>query len=193
MGKKTVRKRGIEKCKKNNNKPIINSNSEKTEARIRKIFEKAQKEKTIKCSDILYTLSLSPHFIGCFAQDDLEKLKLCYPCFLMVNIDSRNEPGSHWLAMKLDKQKIEIFDPLGFEIFKWKSVPCSLLEFIHDHSMSKKFVISKRIQSDTSYFCGLYCIFYVFFRNFYSFDHLCSLFSEDLTKNDQRLLLLLDV
>ena len=163
----------------------------KTKAKIKKIFKTTKTG--VKCSEILSTLSLSPHFIGCFSQDTLAKLELCYPCFLMVNTDSKGKRGSHWIAMRIDQRQLEIFDPLGFRIFNWKSVPCELLEFVHFHALNKKVLISPRIQSDSSYFCGLYCIFYTFFRNFYSFKHICSLFSKNLHKNDQRLLNLLDV
>ena len=112
---------------------------------------------------------------------------------MIVNIDSKGDPGSHWLALKVDDESLEIFDPLGFEIFNWKSVPCQLLEFIHHHSKHKKVLISPRIQSDLSEICALYCCFFIFYRNFNSFQTLCSLFSETLSENDTRLKLLLDV
>ena len=167
------------------------SNNQKTKEKIQKMFKT---KKALKCLDILSTLSLSPHFIGCFAQNSLLKLSLCYPCFLIVNIDSKGEKGSHWLALRIDDKTCEIFDPLGFEIFNWKSVPCQLLEFVHSHSKDKKILIGPRIQSDFSEICALYCCFYVFYRNFNSFKTISSLFSSRLSENDQRLkLLLLDV
>ena len=163
----------------------------KTKEKIKEMSKTS--EKGVKCSKILSTLSLSPHFIGCFAQNSLVDLKVSYPCFLMVNIDSKNEQGSHWLAIRLDNDQIEIFDPLGFTIFNWKSVPCKLLEFIHYHAMNKKILISPQIQSDNSSLCALFCCFYIFYRNFNSFKQLCLLFSKNLSENDRRLLLLLDV
>ena len=187
MGEKTNWKRNSKECRERSKK----SSYKETKEKIKKMSKTSKKG--VKCSKILSTLSLSPHFIGCFSQDTLVDLKLCYPCFLMVNIDSKTEQGSHWIAIRLDKNQIEIFDPLGFQIFNWKKVPCQLLEFIHYHALNKKILISPRIQSDKSYNCALYCAFYIFNRNFNSFKQLCSLFSKNLFENDQRLLLLLDV
>ena len=190
MGKETIGK-GI-KCS-GNDKKASARNYKKTKEKIDKIFGKKKGKKEVKCNEILSTLCLSPHFIGCFSENDLVKLKVCYPCFFIVNIDSSEKKGSHWLAVGLTDKNVEIFDPLGFEIFKWKSVPCNLLKFLHDHSIKKKLLISPCLQSDTSVICGLYCIFYIFYRNFNSFNRICSLFSTDLSENDDRLYLLLDV
>ena len=189
MGEKTKWKRNSKKCREFTSSS--KSNYKKTEAKIKKVFKTT--EKGVKCSKILSTLSLSPHFIGCFSQDTLVKLELCYPCFLIVNIDSRNKQGSHWISIRIDKKQLEIFDPLGFKIFNWKNVPCKLLEFVHYHALNKKILISPRIQPNNSYYCALYCIFFTFFRNFNSFNRLCSLFSKNLHKNDRRLFTLLDV
>ena len=190
MGEKTKWKGSRKKCREINKSTRSRSNYKKTKTQIKKMFKT---KKAVKCSKILSTMALSPHFIGCFSQDSLSKLDLCYPCFLMVNIDSIGQKGSHWLALKLDKDSLEIFDPLGFEIFNWNSIPCQLLEFIHFHSIDKKLLISQRIQSDLSIYCAHYCCFFIFFRNFNSFKRLCSLFSLNLNENDERLKLLLDV
>ena len=189
MGEKAKWKRNSKNCREFTNS--TESSYKKTKAKIQKVFKTTKKG--VKCSTILSTLSLSPHFIGCFSQDTLVKLELCYPCFLMVNTDSAGKQGSHWIAIRIDENQLEIFDPLGFKIFNWKSVPCKLLEFIHYHALNKKILISPRIQPDNSYFCALYCIFFIFFRNFNSFQRLYSLFSRKLHENDQRLLTLLDV
>ena len=187
MGKTSRWKRN---WRETNKSTETSSNSKKTKEKIKKMW---QTKKAVKCSRILKTMCLSPHFIGCFAQDSLSQLDISYPCIFMVNIDSKHEQGSHWLAIRIDEKSLEIFDPLGFEIFNWKSVPCQLLEFTHFHSLNKKLLISQRIQSDLSEKCALYCCFYAFYRNFTSFQHLCSLFSSNLGENDQKLKQLLDV
>ena len=188
MGEKTRWKRKRKKCEKI--EKSTRTNYEKTKEKIKKLLKT---KKPVKCSKILSTMSLSPHFIGCFSQESLSKLDLCYPCYLMANIDSTGEKGSHWLALRIDEKRLEIFDPLGFEIFNWKSVPCQLLEFIHYHSIDKELYICPRIQSDKSTFCALYCCFFIFYRNFNSFRRLCRLFSTNLDENDERLKILLDV
>lgn len=190
MGKKTNGKR-IE-CSKSDKEASARSYKQ-TKEKIVKIFDKKKIEKEVKCSEILFTLCLSPHFIGCFSEDDLDRLEVCYPCFMIVNIDSSDRKGSHWVALRLDFKSVEIFDPSGFEFFKWKIVPSTLINFLYEHSFGKKLLISPCLQSESSEICGLYCIFYVFYRNFNSFNRLCSLFSSVLSENDDRLYLLLDV
>ena len=115
---------------------------------------------------ITTSLKCSPNFIGCFAQDELENLAVTsFPSFLIVNIDSANMSGSHWIAIGIFQNDVEIFDPLGFDIFNWSRVPCDLLNFLHRLSVSRTVSTAPRIQSDTSHLCGfcplciLRCVF----------------------------------
>ena len=94
-----------------------------------------------------------------------------------LNIDSFYLPGSHWLAIGLFKDTLEIFDPLGFKMFLWESVPCDLLRFLHQYGQNRKVLISKRVQPLDSYNCAFYSLFYVFQRFHYSFEKIQSCFS----------------
>ena len=140
-------------------------------------------EKTIES-----ILSCQNSFVGCFAANELSNLVLKSPCFIIVNLDKRNTNGSHWIAIGCFKNKIEIFDPLGFDIFAWPKISCDLLSFLHKYSFSRKIVLSKRLQSSQSHYCGLFCIYYVMTRKNKSFSLLQSIFSSNLSLNDSILI-----
>ena len=155
----------------------------------KEIKEKAQiyktKKKGLESEMIVRLLSKTRNFIGVFSEDEVSNLTITsHPSFLIVNIDSHNQPGSHWIAIGIFKRKIEIFDPLGFDIFKWKSIPCSLLTFLKLQSLTRKIQISRQIQSAKSLFCGFYCIFYVLARNTVSLETITGLFSSRFRLND---------
>ncbi len=136
---------------------------------------------------ITSSLACSPNFIGCFAENELNNLTITsFPSFLIVNIDSSEMKGSHWIAVGIFNDKIEIFDPLGFDIFNWSKVPCDLLDFLHRLSVTRRVYTAPRVQSDSSYLCGFYTIFYVIARKFVSFDHLFKCFcTQFLSRNDK--------
>ena len=133
-------------------------------------------------------LSCQSSFVGCFAADELSNLIVKSPCFLIINLDKRNMTGSHWIAVGLFRNKLEIFDSLGFDIFSWPTISCDLLHFLHKYSFSRKVLVSKRIQATKSQNCGLYCIYYVMRRKFQSFKSLQSIFSSNGALNDSILI-----
>ena len=158
--------------------------------KIRDKVKKAKKnKKPVKASQIQRILKCCPRFIGCFAEDELEGLKLkIFPCYLIVNIDSSNLDGSHWIALGLFQDRLEIMDPLGFTIFNWQRVPCTLLRFCHIFGSRRKIFVTKPIQSKFSTLCGFYCIYYVIFRQLYSLNKIQSVFGADLSQNDSQLI-----
>ena len=133
-------------------------------------------------------LSCQSSFVGCFAANELKNLMVKSPCFLIVNLDTRDKPGSHWIAIGVFKNKLEIFDPLGFDLFSWPKISCDLLHFLHKYSFSRKVLVSKRIQAYKSQNCGLYCIYYVMSRKIKSFLSLQSIFSSNCSLNDSILI-----
>ena len=156
-----------------------------------KIIEK-QKEKTgITTSEILRLMQGTPNFIGCFAENQLAFTLTSFPAFLIVNVDHSSLPGSHWIGLMVDKTTVEVFDPLGFNIFNWARIPCTLLSFVHHFSSHRKLFIYQRSQPDQSTLCGFYAMFFVLYRQKFSPSSLNSLFSRNLSKNDSRLINLL--
>ena len=157
---------------------------------IKKEIKKTQKEKKgLTNHEITKMLKCSSRFIGCFSEDEVNSIKFqTFPVFLIVNIDQSNMPGSHWIALGIFNEKIEIFDSLGPDLFNWSRIPCQLLKLLHRLSITRKIIVSQRIQSDSSTFCGFYAVFYTLFRPFYSFNFLKKLFTKNLSANDKILL-----
>ena len=152
-----------------------------------KEIKSVQKEKKGLSGDfITSSLACSPNFIGCFAENELTNLTITsFPSFLIANIDSSDMTGSHWIAVGIFNDKIEIFDPLGFDVFNWSKVPCDLLDFLHRLSVTRRVYTAPRVQSDSSYLCGFYTIFYVIARKFLSFEQLFKCFCTQLRLNDK--------
>ena len=159
-------------------------------AKIKKEIIKTKKNKEATSSEkIINNLNCVPNFIGCFAEDEISRTTFQnFPCFLIVNIDHSSMPGSHWLAVGVFKDRVEIFDPLGFKFFNWSYIPCHLLKLLHRLSLSRRVVISKQIQSDESVLCAFYCIYYCVFRSSLSFSKLCQPFKHQLERNDKILI-----
>ena len=127
-----------------------------------------------------------PNFLGCFAQDELQHLSiLSLPVFLIVNFDYAYSSGTHWIALRIDKRRLEIFDPLGFNTLRWPNIPYCLLNFLHKYSIRRHIRLSNEIQPFDSTLCGFYCIFFIFYRHNHTFSDCNKLFSDQLYKNDQ--------
>ena len=156
------------------------------------IKKEIQKNKPITTSKILKILKDCPNFFGCLAEDQTEFTTIqSYPAFFIVNIDSSDKEGSHWISLGIYKESVEIFDTLGFKIFKWSSIPCTLLKFLHRIIGQRSLRISKRIQGSDSILCGYYCIFYVLMRPYFSWNMIQKQFSSNFEDNDRQLIKLL--
>ena len=63
------------------------------------IYSKAKeikaKQKGLTQCDLITFLKSSPHFLGCYSDDEISKLILKPPCFIIVNLDASDSPGSH--------------------------------------------------------------------------------------------------
>jgi len=148
------------------------------------ITKQIKTQKGTSSTTITTLLTCVPNFLGCFAENQMPHLIFkTFPCYLIVNIDSSQLPGSHWLALGVFQDRIEIFDPLGFHFFNWSRIPCHLLTLLHRLSQYRRVFISRRIQSDKSVLCAFYCIYYCIFRSRYSFSKICRPFKK-LKEND---------
>ena len=153
-----------------------------------KITQQIKAKKGTSSATIISLLTCLPNFIGCFAENQVSHLIFkTFPCYLIVNIDSSQLPGSHWLALGIFQNQIEIFDPLGFNFFNWSRIPCDLLKLLHRLSYRRRIRIAKRIQHDKSVLCAFYCIYYCIFRSRFSFSKLCRAFKK-LKENDSILI-----
>ena len=114
-------------------------------------------------------------WLGVIARDELPDF-ICEirPWCLILNTDSNDQPGIHWLALYAPLSNgIELFD-----LFGYFSSMYSLNFLDHLHS-------SYSIQSPRTSVCGHYCIVYIYLRsNNYSLsdivDLLTTIASRDL-------------
>ena len=155
--------------------------------KIKKAFKKEEKSKEgLNCCTINSLLHNIPNFYGCFSSDQIQNILIhSLPLKLIVNLDDASNNGSHWLAIRVDKRSVEIFDPLGFNLDKWPTIPLRLIDFIRNISHRRKLLISRELQPKESYLCGFYCIFYFLSREISSFHSIVNCFSLDLSKNDR--------
>ena len=164
----------------------------KTSRNFTQIYQKAKEIKTkhkgLTNCDLIKFLNCTPNFIGCFSDNEIAKLVLKPTCFAIVNLDVSSRPGSHWVALGIFPKRIEVFDPLGFDIFTWPTLPHGLLGFLHKISFKKKIEVIHRIQSKTSTLCGLFCVFYIMLRSKFSLSTILGYFSSSLASNDRRLI-----
>ena len=160
---------------------------EKIRKQIQNQIKKIKKRQIgLNSREIEIILNTKSHFIGVFSEDELQNLVIqSFPCLLIANIDTRNMNGSHWIAIGIFRDYVEIFDPLGFNIFSWTRVPCFLLAFLHRLSIRRKVLVSKCLQSDQSLLCGIYCCLYVYLRSVHTWNFIQSRFVAEVEQNDK--------
>jgi hypothetical protein len=142
--------------------------------RFKKIKEEIEKEKKMKAFQIVKRLERVKSFLGVYSSDNLPVINSS-PCFLVVNIDGENLPGSHWIALRISEKQIEVYDSL-----KLKTYPEPLLSLFKSKSLKRL----PQIQSNDSFLCGLYACFFILSRNIYSFQKVCTFFTDNLSDND---------
>ena len=145
-------------------------------------------QKALTAQQLNSILNCHPYYIGTFAENQFSNITINqFPAFIIANVDSYHMKGSHWLAIGIFEKSLEIFDPLGFTIFNWNRIPCSLLNFLHRMSVTRKVIVSPRIQSAKSHMCGNYCVFYLLLRSLTSLRRIISYFyivNSKLYRND---------
>ena len=126
---------------------------------------------------LLKHLRYASNFIGVYAEDQLKNLSITtFPCFLIINLDSSHMRGSHWVAVRISKTSLEIFDSLGFQILSWPRIPCNLLNFLRRWSHHRKTFLSPVIQSQDSVLCGFFCLVFIISRQVVSFKRFLNIF-----------------
>ena len=97
-------------------------------------------------------------FHGVFSIDQLPFAVPHYPYFMVVNTQSHNLPGEHWIAVFIDKDKRgEVFDslalPIAQPLIRWLnrfSRTFTTSHLMYQHPLSSK--------------CGAFVLFYILHR-----------------------------
>ena len=154
---------------------------------IKKATKKA-KENPLTASDLSKCLSRVPNFLGIFPSDQVPLIRFIErPIFIIVNIEINGEAGSHWIALRLGKSKLEIFDSLGFHPRLWSSYPLKFIDWLKNLSLTHRIFVSQLTQEQNTFICGLYCVFFILYRQFLRFCDCCAKFGSDYELNSRKL------
>lgn len=129
-------------------------------------------------------LNTTKLFRGVYACDRLPRKIISKPCFLIINTDPANKPGTHWIAIYIPKKgKAEYFDSYGNPPYI-KLV----INFMLRHSIGYKYN-TNQLQSMFSSCCGIYCCEYVLHRCLgYSLKSFLSKFTKSTIQNDRKII-----
>ena len=97
-------------------------------------------------------------FGGIYAMDQLPKSIPHYPFMAVINTQSHNLPGEHWIAIYINENRRgEVFDSLA--------IPPSLFlsRWMNRHTRSWR-KNSRRVQNPFSFSCGAFVLFYILQR-----------------------------
>uniref|UniRef100_A0ABD2VUF9 Ubiquitin-like protease family profile domain-containing protein n=1 Tax=Trichogramma kaykai TaxID=54128 RepID=A0ABD2VUF9_9HYME len=94
--------------------------------------------------------------VGVYAADRVPR-NVSLPACLIINCDTSDQPGSHWIALYIDKYASGIyFDSFGLP-------PTNTHHKERIHRICKKIIYNyKCLQSLDSAVCGEYCIFFLY-------------------------------
>jgi len=98
---------------------------------------------------------------------------------IVCNLDCSHRPGSHWVAMYIEKSTGEYFDSLGER-------PPKLIESYLDRWLNNWTFNNRQIQSVISDVCGFYCVYFCILRTKHITMHaIVASFSSDTAFNDE--------
>ena len=119
-------------------------------------------------------------FCGVIPIDLLGVKKINKNCSFIVNTDDSSKPGEHWFAIYMPKNlPVEFFDSYGI-----KPKQKEILEFIRFNGKRYKYN-DKRIQGNNSINCGLFALFFIYFRaKGYTMEQFLKLFTNNYLNND---------
>lgn len=119
-------------------------------------------------------------FLGVFPSDKLPEKLPFKPCCLILNTDPSYAVGMHWVAIYFDSdQSAHYFDSYGILPFV-----DSIVLFLNKNCLKVQYSY-RRLQSSTSSACGIYCVFFLFYKcRKLSFKDACKIFTPKLEDND---------
>lgn len=125
---------------------------------------------------------LKTKFYGVFPSDKLPRFWIEQPTTIIANTDPSNLPGTHWVAIYVNKKKEGIFfnsygTPPHLEIFEKR---------MRENCKSFKWN-TKTMQSPFSNVCGQYCIMFLWYMlKGYSLRRFCAKFTKNYILNDRK-------
>ena len=79
--------------------------------------DKENSRKTMDENEINALLKNTPGYLGTYARDELNNLKIShYPTYIIVNLDKREQSGSHWIAIAMCPKDVYICDSFQYNL-----------------------------------------------------------------------------
>ena len=98
-----------------------------------------------------------PNFIGVYPLDMLPHLNKPLGWSLIVNTQTKNLPGKHWIAVRTHYDQAWIFDPLGYP------PPSELCHHLQMHCFMRIIHVSEvAVQLPNTITCGQHCIYFLY-------------------------------
>ena len=144
-------------------------------------------------------IALSTDQIDDLLRND-EKFKGAFPCdripklldneySIVVNCDSQNQPGSHWVALVIRGNFVYFFDSFGRSYDNF-SFPEVFRKNISEICFNRKLRFQNKVlQGFHSYTCGEFCVYFI--KQMHKrtpFSNIFRDFTENLKENDARIL-----
>jgi hypothetical protein len=128
-------------------------------------------------------LRKNKHYLGTFSRDTLPNIKhLKGPAGLIANTDISSKPGTHWVAIFVDKDGVgDYFDSYGNPPLHQK-----FMNFLINNCPNGFFYNRIQLQCLTCVTYGHYCVAYIKMRSSgLCYCHFISLFTSDSLNNDK--------
>lgn len=95
-------------------------------------------------------------FLGVFASDNLPKSVGPFNhTSLIVNLDTNNLPGTHWVAIITRENEAYYFDPFG------RSPPLIIASWLNKYFDDWRYN-NRQVQTISSTYCGYFCLHFIF-------------------------------
>ena len=118
-------------------------------------------------------------FLDVYARDNLPDRIPFYPCTVIINTDSSNLRGKHWVAVYVSAYKVaEYFDSLD------QPAPHDIALWMNKFSWDWKKVTPFCLQNPASTLCGGYVLYFVNERPMDTLRTILLPFSKDVYRND---------
>ena len=112
-----------------------------------------------KINDILKNVK---NYLGSYSIDEISSVKISkYPVYLIINLDTRVNGGTHWIALAIYDNDVFICDSLGY-LKPNQTFPEKLIKFLHVITFARNFHITRQLQPTYSTTCGYYAILFVY-------------------------------
>ena len=130
--------------------------------------------------DLSKVLAQDRGFLSVFPREQLPKRLPYYPTALIINTDTANLRGKHWVAIFIDKNRLgEYYDSAALP------PPLMIVTWLNRFTSHWKTVVQRPLQNPLSTACGYYVIYFIKerFKVLHS-QVLMQVFSNDVINND---------